>query len=86
MQEKTFDLFEYLREQVGCEYISDLPKVAKSTPLPIIHALASIRPNTVSLKFWNDALNYLVQEPAQSTAEEAYALLISALSAAETAR
>ena len=86
MQEKVFDLFEYLRERAGCEFINDLPKTAKINPRLIIHAIASIHPNDFLLRAWNDALNYLVQAPAQETAEEAYALLIFALSAVDAVR
>lgn len=80
MQEKKRDLFDHLHEKVGCEYISDLPGVAKQNPKIITHALSAILPSDYPLTQWNDALNYLVKAPAQNTAEEAHALLISTLS------
>jgi len=86
MQEKKRDLFDHLHEQVGCEYISDLPRVAEKNSKIIIHSLSAIRPSDYPLTQWNDALDYLVKAPAQQTVEDAYALLISTLSAADKAR
>lgn len=86
MQVKKRDLFDHPHEQVGCEYISDLPRVAKQNPKIIIHSLSTIRPSDYPLSQWNDALNYLFKAPAQETAEAAYALLIFALSDADTVR
>jgi len=86
MQEKKRDLFDHLHELVGCEYISDLPGVAKLNPKIIIHSLSAIRPSDYPLSQWNDALNYLAKASAQETAEAAYALLISALSDADAVR
>lgn len=86
MQEKKRDLFDYLHEKVGCEYISDLPVVARQNPKIITQALSAIQPSDYPLTQWNDALNYLVKAPAQETAKDAYALLISTLSDVEKDR
>ena len=81
MAEHTLDLFECLQEKIGCAYISDLPFVSKQNPEIIVHTLRSISPSDYPLKQWNDLLDYLAKVPAQQTAEDAYALLISTLSA-----
>lgn len=86
MQEKKRDLFDYLHEKVGCEYISDLPGTAKQNPQIITCALSAIHASDYPLTQWNDALDYLVKAPAQETAEAAYTLLISALSDADEVR
>lgn len=80
MTNKTLDLFEYIREKLGCEYISDLPGIAKKSPIAVIHILASVRPSDYPLQQWNDALNYFVKAPVQQTIEDAYSLLIFILS------
>lgn len=86
MAGQTLDLFECLREKVGCTYISDFPFISKQDPETIIQALRSLCPSDYPLKQWNDLLEYLAKAPAQQTAEDACALLISILSASDAVR
>lgn len=86
MAEKALDLFECIQDKLGCTYISDLPFISKQNPEIIIHTLRSLCPSDYPLKQWNDLLDYLAKAPAQQTAEEAYSLLISTLSASDTVR
>lgn len=86
MPRKTFDLFEHLQDSVGCEYISDLPKIAKTNPQIIADVLRTIIAEDFPLAQWNDALDYLLKASALNTAADAYTYLLSALSEAAMTR
>lgn len=72
-------LIDHMAEIIGCEYISDLPIIAANGDSRIIGLLKQFTPQDYSLRDWNDALEYLVQKPAQTSQEAAYELLISTL-------
>lgn len=76
---KHLYLIDHLANLIGCEYISDLPIMAANRDPRIAGELERIKPQEYSLRDWNDALEYLVQKPAQTTQEAAYELLISTL-------
>ena len=86
MAEKTLDLFECIQDKLDCTYISDLPFISKQNPEIVVHTLRSLSPSDYPLKQWNDLLDYLTKAPVQQTAEEAYSLLISTLSAQDAVR
>ena len=73
------DLVEHLAQAVGCRYISDLRFMAADGSEEITAALMQLTQQDYSLRDWNDALMYLVQQPEQESIEAAYALLVQSL-------
>ena len=74
-------LIDHMAELIGCEYIGDLPMMAAKGDSRITGLLKQFSAQDYSLRDWNNALEYLVQKPAQMSQEAAYELLISTLSA-----
>ena len=73
---------ELLQAWAGCEYLSDLHFIGRTQKRRLCEKLSAIRPETVSLAEWNDALEYILQETAvqEDTAEKAKDALIAGLS------
>lgn len=85
MPNEEKDLLERLAKQMGCCYISDLKNLDSAGKGKLAQELLHISADAYSLRQWNNALEYLVKQPIQDTAEAAYALLCSALSDAAEA-
>lgn len=72
-------LIDHLAQTIGCEYISDLPFLAAEGNDVLVAVVKQQIPEDYSLRDWNDALEYLVQSPAQSSVHDAYHLLLRML-------
>lgn len=77
-------LLDYLAREAGCVYLSDLPRAGRAERERAFHALERVPPEEVSLREWNDALNYLAQAPPEQTARAARERLLSVLDADAT--
>lgn len=56
-REKAHDLFDYLAQELGFEYVSDLNRLKDLCAIkPVIE---SVRPEEYTLHQWNDLIRYL---------------------------
>ena len=76
----TLPLLEFLQYQAGCVYLSDLRYLSGWQRTRLARALAEIPAEAADLRAWNDALAYLAGAQPESTAEDARARLIAAMS------
>lgn len=76
---QLLSLVEYIAYKVGCTYISDLPRLDALGKLKAAAIVESVDADVYPLKEWNDALQYIVQESAEPTAEAARTTLINKL-------
>ena len=76
----TISLLDALAVRIGCEYLSDLRFLDGVQQVRLVRALKKIGPEEASLAEWNDALQYLINEPPRQTPEDAKARLIDSLS------
>ena len=76
----TLPLLEFLQYQAGCVYLSDLRYLGGWQRVQLARALAEIPAEAADLRAWNDALEYLAGAQPESTAEDARARLIAAMS------
>lgn len=76
----TLPLLEFLQYQAGCVYLSDLRYLSGWQRAWLARALAEIPAEAADLRAWNDALEYLAGAQPESTAEDARARLIAAMS------
>lgn len=72
-------LLEVMWIESGCTYLSDLKYLSEACRASLLKALEDIPPDATPLFEWNDALQYLAQEPSQPTPEAARGRLIGAL-------
>lgn len=77
--EITVPLTEYLSMRLGCMYLSDLRLLCSLDRLRAYHILEEIPPECETLKNWNDALEYLVNESPAETCAVARERLMAAL-------
>ena len=80
-------LLDVMALQMGCEYLSDLHYIDDHQRLHLARQLEKVEARDTDLFEWNDALEYLagVKTPC-SSAEQAKAALIAALSAHRSGR
>lgn len=78
----TFEipLLDALSIQADCDYLSDLRCLSGWQKMRLARALERVPADAASLKEWNDALDYLVRDPPQETAQAARERLIQSLS------
>lgn len=76
---QTTSLVDYLAAQICCPYISDLHFLDFIDRITLAHVMKKISPAEWPLREWNDALNYILGGQAVSTAEDAYAKLLSGI-------
>lgn len=76
----TLPLLEFLQYRAGCVYLSDLRYLGGWQRVQLARALAEIPAEAADLRAWNDALAYLAGAQPESTAEDARARLIAAMS------
>lgn len=76
----TISLLDALAVRIGCEYLSDLRFLDGIQQVRLVRALKKIGPEEASLAEWNDALQYLINEPPRQTPEDTKARLIDSLS------
>lgn len=76
----SMNLLDYLTERAGQECISDLKWLIKRRPLWLAYELEDIPAESVELRQWNDALEYLTGHPPEQTAEAAKKRLVAILS------
>lgn len=82
MKHKTAGLLDDLAAMAGCDYLSDLrfPRFWGRAR----RALEAVRPADYPLREWNDAVEYLTEEPRSFDApEQAAAYLLRALAQKE---
>ncbi|MEG1496070.1 MAG: hypothetical protein RR385_01665 [Clostridiales bacterium] len=71
----TKDLLDFLCKEIGCYYISDLPKIYKSKALET--DIKNIPLNEFSLENWHEAISYITEsQETFSSVKEAKAYLI----------
>lgn len=63
----TISLLDALAVRIGCEYLSDLRFLDGIQQVRLVRALKKIGPEEASLAEWNDALQYLINEPPRQT-------------------
>lgn len=73
-------LLDWLRCELGCEYVSDLHFLPSAHRHFLAVRIDSLAPEDVSLKSWNDALAYLTHTTAEQSAQAAKATLMRLLS------
>jgi len=76
---KSHYLLDVLKATFGCEYVSDLHFLSTSQKVRLKYLLEEINAEDFSLQEWNNALDYIVKEPAQPTPGKAKAALQAAL-------
>lgn len=69
-------LLDFMAHKVGCDYLSDLPRTSKAK---LLWVLEQIPAEAAGVREWNDALEYLADQPPERTAEGAREKLISCL-------
>lgn len=72
-------LLDYLSAKMNCAYISELRFLPHEERKGLIREIYSIPSRAFSLWEWNDALEYLVNEGARPSAEEAKSELLRML-------
>ena len=66
-----FSLLEVLSTSARCQYLSDLHSLSPWDRLHLAQAIEDIPSNAASLAQWNDALDYILGEPSQSSPQTA---------------
>ena len=72
-------LLEYLAGRCHCVYLSDLRFLNEAQRRRLAREVEAVSADAVSLREWNDALEYLTGRPPEQTAEEARARLSDCL-------
>ncbi len=72
-------LVDYMAFLSGLFYVSDLKDPSLRNDAKLARILEALPPEAESLFGWNDALEYLFNEPPAQTQEEARARLIAKL-------
>lgn len=72
-------LLDVLSSKACCDYLSDLRNLCGREQLRLAQELEKLPPGSASLSDWNDALNYLLNEPPQPTREAAREQLLRGL-------
>lgn len=72
-------LLEYLAGRCHCVYLSDLHFLNEAQRRRLAREVEAVSADAVSLREWNDALEYLTGRPPEQTAEEARARLSGCL-------
>ncbi len=70
---------DYLAERLGCVYVSDLRYLRRAQQQTLALELEKLPAEAVSLREWNDALEYLTGAFHQPTAEAAKEKLLEFL-------
>jgi len=73
-------LLDVIAFELHCEYLSDLRFLSHDQCAVLVYRLAGLPAESVCLKEWNDALNYLTSAPPERTAQTAKDRLICLLS------
>lgn len=81
MPEQGVSLVDHLAGALNCEYVGQLHYLNKQGNERLISLLKGIPTTWFSHWDWNDALNYLVFQPAQETEEKSKSLLLKTLEA-----
>lgn len=76
---KTISLIEYLHYKVGCDYISDLKHLGMTDRITLLYVMYKITPEEFTLKEWNEALTYILNEEPCETPIEAHERFIDTL-------
>lgn len=71
IRQENESLLDWMARQVGCEYLSDLRKLTDPQRRCLAAALEPVQAREQDLRQWNDALNYLFHDGAQSSASAA---------------
>lgn len=72
-------LLELAASRLGCEYLSDLRYIDGLQRARLSRQLEKVPDSAVSLREWNDALEYLTGQPPEPTPEAAKARLLQTL-------
>ena len=72
-------LLEYLAGRCHCVYLSDLRFLNEAQRKRLAREVEAVSADAVSLREWNDALEYLTGQSPEQTAEEARARLSDCL-------
>lgn len=84
---QLLSLVDYAAYVAGCTYVSDLHNLNSVGKYRIARALEKVELDAVPLRDWNDALEYItVAKMPCSSAEQARAALIAALSSQHSGR
>ena len=71
------DFLDVLAEAAGTPYLSDLRSLKEDARRKLAEKLEALTPEDYPLAQWNDALNYLFAELAQSSPEAARKRLLA---------
>lgn len=75
----TISLLDYLTWRMGCNCLSDLRFLTDSERNRLAWEIEKLSPDMVSLREWNEALEYLTGAKPRRTDAEARDALVSAL-------
>lgn len=73
-------LLDALSIQADCMYLSDLHYLDKWQRMRLVRTLEQLPADAASLEEWNNALQYLAQQPPEETAAAARTRLLQSLS------
>lgn len=73
-------LLDLLSIQMGCMYLSDLRFLSPEQRRYLAQRLDRLTPRQEDIREWNDALDYLIGEPPEDTAQAAKERLVHLLS------
>lgn len=75
----VMSLLEWMSNACGCTFLSDLCFLQKWEKVRLAHRLEQIPPDRISLREWNDALQYLAGALPEKTQQAAREALLRAL-------
>lgn len=69
-------LLDFLARNLHCDYLSDLKFLSRNQRQILAETVSGIQPDSIPLREWNDALQYLTDSESMATQEDAKQSLI----------
>ena len=69
-------LLDFLARTLHCDYLSDLKFLSRNQRQILAETVSGIQPDSIPLREWNDALQYLTDSESMDTQEGAKQFLI----------
>ena len=69
-------LLDFLARNLHCDYLSDLKFLSRNQRQVLAETVSGIQPDSIPLREWNDALQYLTDSGSMDTQEGAKQSLI----------
>lgn len=78
-EDRSDHLLDYLAQQAGCMYLSDLHHITENIRKKLELAVTDFPAENASVRQWNEALAYLFAAPEEMTAQLAKEQLLKLL-------